>query len=113
MSGFKDQIKRDIAAVFNNSAEFAEELYVEYNGNVYSNIPVVVDSDVAKDRAKAGGDNSEGIYAVDLTVFIAFEDLKLVPRKETEITIGGVQYSIVNVAFNMDEITLDLEMLTE
>lgn len=112
MSAFKDQIRRDITAVFNNTAEFAYALDVEYNGNVY-NIPVVVDSDVAKERAKAGGDNSQGIYAVDLTVFISFEDLGIVPRKETEITIGGVQYSIVNVAFNMDEITLDLEMLTE
>lgn len=113
MSDFKDQIKRDISAVFNNVAEFADELDVEYNGNVYKSIPVVVDSDVAKERAKASGDNSEGIYAVDLTVFISFEDLKIVPRKETEITIGGVEYSIVNVTFNMGEITLDLEMLTE
>lgn len=112
MSGFKDQIKRDIAAVFNNSAEFAEEMDVEYNGETRT-IPVVVDSDIAKERAKVGGDNSEGIYAVDLTVFISFEDLGIVPRKETEITIGGVEYSIVNVAFNMGEITLDLEMLTE
>ena len=111
MSGFKDQIKRDIAAVFNNSAEFAEEMDVEYNGETRT-IPVVVDSDIAKERAKAGGDNSEGIYAVDLTV-ISFEDLGIVPRKETEITIGSVAYSIVNVAFDMGEITLDLEMLTE
>lgn len=113
MSGFKDQLKRDILDVFHNADEFAEAAEIEYNGRVYNDIPIVVDSDVAKERAKASGDNSEGVYAVDLTVFVSFEDLEIVPRKETPITIDGVEYSIVNVAFNAGEITLDLEMLDE
>ena len=112
MSGFKSQIERDIAAVFHNSEEFADLIEFKYNGEIY-NIPVVVDSEIAKERAKAAGDNSVGIFAVDITAFISFKDLKIVPRKETEITIGGVTYSIVKVAFDAGEITLDLEMLDE
>ncbi len=112
MSGFKSQIERDIAAVFHNPEEFADLIEVKYNGEIY-NIPVVVDSEIAKERAKAAGDNSVGIFAVDITAFISFKDLKIVPRKETEITIGGVTYSIVKVAFDAGEITLDLEMLDE
>ncbi len=112
MSGFKDQIARDIATVFHNTEEFADTMDVEYNDEFYS-IPVIVDSEISKDRTKTAKDNSEGIYVVDITVFIAFEDLGIVPRKETEIKIGGVEYRIVNVAFNAGEITLDLEMLDE
>lgn len=113
MSNFKDQLKRDISDVFHNADEFAEAVEIKYNGRVYNDIPIVVDSDVAKERTKASGDNSEGVYTVDLTVFVSFEDLEIVPRKETPITIDGVEYSIVNVAFNAGEITLDLEMLDE
>lgn len=112
MSGFKEQVEHDIAAVFHNSEEFADLMEVEYNGETY-NIPVVIDSEIAKERAKGSGDNSEGIFAVDSTAYISFSDLGIVPRKETEITLGGVVYSIVNVAFDVGEITLDLEMLDE
>lgn len=113
MSEFKEQVERDISSVFHNGEEFADFMEVEYNGKIYENIPVVIDSEIAKDRAKAAGDNSVGIFAVDITVFISFKDLKIVPRKETEITIGGVTYNIIRAAFNAGEITLDLEMLDE
>lgn len=112
MSGFKSQVERDIAAVFHNSEEFSDLMEVKYNGKSY-NIPVVIDSEIAKERVKAAGDNSVGVFAADITAFISFKDLKIVPRKETEITIGGVTYGIVNVAFDTGEITLDLEMLDE
>ncbi len=113
MNGFKSQVERDIAAVFHNSEEFADLMEVKYNGKIYKYISVVIDSEIAKERAKAAGDNSVGIFAADITAFISFKDLKIVPRKETEITIGGVTYSIVKVAFDAGEITLDLEMLDE
>lgn len=113
MSGFKSQVERDIAAVFHNSEEFADLMEVEYNGKIYKGIPVVVDSEIAKERTKAQNDNSIGVFAVDLTVFLSFTDLKIVPRKETQITIGGVTYNILQSAFDAGEITLDLEMLDE
>lgn len=113
MSGFKAQVERDIAAVFHNSEEFADLMEVEYNGKIYKDIPVVVDSEIAKERVKARGDNSVGTFAFDVTAFISFKDLKIVPRKETKIVIGGVSYNIVQVAFDIGEITLDLELLDE
>lgn len=112
MSGFKDQIARDIAAVFHNTDEHADLMDVEYNGETY-NIPVITDSEISKDRIKTMRDHAEGLYIVDITVFISFEDLGILPRKETEIKIGGVEYRIVNTAFDAGEITLDLEMLDE
>ena len=86
---------------------------VEYNGKTYKEIPVVVDSEIAKERAKASSDNSVGIFVFDLTAFISFYDLGIVPRKETKIKIGGVEYNVAQVAFDAGEITLDLELLDE
>ncbi len=109
---FRDMFANDLKNVFHNADEFAELMEVEYNGETY-NIPVVIDSEIAKERTKESGDNSVGIFAMDITAFISFADLGIVPRKETEIKLGGVAYSIVNVAFDMGEITLNLEMLDE
>ncbi len=112
MSGFKEQVERDIAAVFHNAGEFADVMEVRYNGESYQ-IPVVIDNEIARERAKKSGDNSEGVFAVDITAFMSFADLGIVPRKETQITLGGVKYNIMNVAFDAGEITLDLEMYDE
>ncbi len=113
MSRLKEQIQRDIAKTFNNTEEFADKMDVEYNGAAYSGIPVVIDSEIAKERKKTSGDNSVGVYAIDVTAFISFEDLKILPRKETNIVIGGVTYRIVTSAFTAGEITLGLELLNE
>ena len=113
MSGFKAQAEHDIGAVFHNKEEFADLAEIEYNGEVYKDIPIVIDSEIAKERTKASGDNSVGIFAADITVFISFWDLQIMPRKETEIKIGGIEYSIVKTEFEEGEIILDLEMLDE
>ena len=113
MSDFKAQVERDISAVFHNAEEFADLMEVEYNGKTYKDIPVVIDNEIAKEREKARGDNSVGIFSFDVTAFMSFKDLKIVPRKETKIVIGGVTYNIVQVAFDVGEITLDLELLEE
>ncbi len=113
MGGFKSQTENDIAAVFNNAEEFADLMEVEYNGKIYKDIPVVIDSDIARERAKPSGDNSVGTFAADITAYISFKDMKIVPRKETEIIIGGVAYGIIKAAFEAGEIILELEMLDE
>ena len=109
---FKAQVKRDLAAVFHNADEHADMMEVEYNGERYT-IPVIIDSDSNKDRTKIMRDNADGVYVSDMTAFISFYDLKIMPRKETKITIGGIKYIIVRASFDMGSITLDLEVLDE
>lgn len=111
-AGFKAQIKRDLAAVFHNSDEHADKMRVEYNGKKYY-IPVVVDHDGARDRQQPSSDHADGIFIADLTVYISFYDLKIVPRKETEIVIDDTTYNIKRVGCDAGEITLDLELLDE
>jgi len=112
MAGFKAQAKRDLKTVFHNTDEHADKLRVEYNGKKY-NIPVVVDHDGARDRVKPSSDNADGIFISDMTVYISFYDLKIVPRKETEIVIDGTAYNINKVDCLEGEITLDLELMDE
>lgn len=112
MAGFKAQAQRDLKAVFHNADEHADKLEVEYNGKKHI-IPVIVDHEGARDRAKPSSDHADGVFIADLTVYISFYDLKIVPRKETEIVIDGTAYNIMRVGFDTGEITLDLELLDE
>jgi hypothetical protein len=109
---FKAQLARDIKTVFHNAAEFADKINVEYNGKSLC-IPVVIDHEGARDRAKPSSDHADGIFIADLTVYIDFTDLKIVPRKETAITIDETEYNIMRVGYDAGEITLDLELLDE
>lgn len=111
-AGFKAQIKRDLAAVFHNTDEHADTLNVEYSGKTY-NIPVVIDHEGAKDRQQPSSDHAGGIFIADLRVYISLYDIRIVPRKETEIVIDSTKYSIKGVGCDAGEITLDLELLDE
>ena len=112
MPGFKAQAKRDLKAVFFNADEHADKLKVEYNGKRY-NIPVIIDSDSNKDRVKIMRDNADGVFVDTVTVYISYYDLKIVPRKETEIVIDGIAYMVQRAGFEAGSIILDLEVLDE
>ncbi|MCL2694057.1 MAG: hypothetical protein FWE60_02995 [Oscillospiraceae bacterium] len=110
--GFKAQIRRDLEKVFHNADEHADMVDVEYSGKCYK-IPVVIDSEGARERKRAAKDNAQGIFTADLTVYINYADMKTMPRKEHRIKISGKQYNIVKSAFDAGSITLDLEDLEE
>ena len=112
MEGFKAQQRRDLEKVFFNEEEHADSTQVEYNGREY-NIPIVIDREGAKDRAKPSSDNADGVFIADMTVYISFYDLRIVPRKETQIIIDGTGYNIVRVGDDAGCITLDLELFDE
>ena len=109
---FKDMVRRDIKRVFHNPNEFADMTRVVYNGKTYD-IPIVTDHEGTRNRARPSSDHADGIFIADLTVYISFYDLKIVPRKGTEITLDGTSYDIARVGFDGGEITLDLEALDE
>ena len=111
-SGFKDQTRRDLANVFHNADEHADNVNVHYNGVDFF-IPVVIDGEGAKVRTTSMRDNADGVFIADMTAYISFYDLKIVPRKETKIIIDGTAYNIFHVQFDAGSITLDLEVLDE
>jgi len=111
--GFKVLIKRDLDKVFHNANEHADMVDVVYNGRKY-NIPVVIDSDGARDRKRMSSkDNADGIFIADMTVYINMRDIGIMPRKETHIVIDNTKYTIVKTGFDAGSITLDLEVYDE
>lgn len=112
MPGFKAQVKRDLKTVFHNPDEHADIMEVEYNGRKCK-IPLVVDHEGARERQQPSSDHAGGIFIADMTVYVSLYDLKIVPRKETSITIDGYEYNIVKVGCDAGEITLDLELMDE
>lgn len=109
---FKAQVERDIKAVFHNGKEFAEEKEIHYNGN-YLTIPVVWDTEGAKDRQKPSTDNVDGIFAVDVVMYAAYSDLKVMPRQGQNIEVDGDIFIITSVGNEMGEIVLCLRRLDE
>jgi uncharacterized protein YkvS len=109
---FKSQLKHDLKEVFFNADEHADMVKIEYNGKAYG-IPVVIDSDGARERKRAAKDNADGIFIADMTVFINYDDMKVLPRKNQRIIINGKTYNIMKTGFDAGSITLDLEDLTE
>lgn len=112
MRNFKAQLDRDRKRVFHNSREFAEIKEIEYEGDFYK-IPVVLDYEAAKDRKKPSTDHADGIFLVDLVVYIDLDDINEIPRKGCQISVDGELYTIVTAENRRGEIVLNLEALTE
>ena len=65
MSGFKDAVQEDLNSVFLNPDEFAETHTVYYDGEEYSDIPIVMTGLSEKERVRQSiSDHAEGIYRV-------------------------------------------------
>lgn len=74
---FKDMVAEDIRSVFLNPDEFAEKRTVEYDGERYEDIPVVLSGLKEQDRRQliSTGDHVQGLYQVSSILHCAREDL--------------------------------------
>ena len=109
---FKDQLNKDLKNVFHDTGVFADKVEFYYDDKLY-NIPVVLDYAEYADRKKTVSDHAEGLFHVDLIMFIALEELKKVPRKGQEIEIGTDIYQIEKVKNEAGELTLYLGLIME
>ena len=109
---FKEQVERDIKTVFHSTQTFADVKKITLGGNFY-NIPILMDTEDAKDRQKLVADHVDGIFAVDVMVYLAFSDLKVMPRHGQVIEINDDIYNIISVGNEMGEIVLGLRRLDE
>ena len=75
MSKFKDMVKRDIHKVFLNTAEFAENRTIRYDGEEYPDIPVVLEGPVQEKRSRLADDHVRGLHMMTAVLYCAQEDL--------------------------------------
>lgn len=109
---FKSQLDKDLKTVFHDTGVFADKIKFYYDDKPY-NIPVILDYAEFTDREKTRSDRAEGLFNVDLIMFVSLEDLKKVPRKGQEIEIGKDIYQIEKVKNEAGELTLYLGQIME
>lgn len=92
---FKDQVKQDIADVFLNDTEFADEH--EVNGK---KMPCVLDDSSLED-SPGKPEMILGIYGEQTTLYVNAELYGSVPKKGAAITIDGNRYRIIGASTDM------------
>ncbi len=121
--GFKDMVKSDIAKVLMNTEEFAESHTAKYDGEVYRDIPLILQKVKQSDRTVVQGDHAEGIYLVTAVAYINEKALDgVIPEQGHifEIDDGEAlgkpffrRYSVVTSKCEMGLITLELRYYDE
>lgn len=109
---FKEQVERDITTVFHNSNEHADVLEFWISGTRYKG-PVILDDGGAQDRKKPSMDHADGLFLVDLVMYVPLALLKRIPKKDETVEIGDDVYTITKVHPEVGDIVLYLEGLTE
>lgn len=72
---FKDMLADDIHNVFLNPEEYGEKRTVEYDGERYEDICIVLSGLKEKDRRQLVTDHVQGLYLVSSVLHCALKDL--------------------------------------
>ncbi len=124
MSGFINMVLSDNANVFLNLNEFAEKRTVKYDGQTYTDIPIVLRGLKEEDRTQtaSSSDHAQGLYRVSSVMHCKLTDLGgNQPEKGCRIKIndtegGGGFYQEFYVASSVCEIGMlrvELEAIDE
>ena len=124
---FKDMVAADNCSVFLNDTEMADRRTIEYDGDVFANIPVVLSGLKEKDRRQLMSDHVQGLYLVHAVLHCALSDLGgKQPEKGTRLSIrdndeescdcgAGFQreYYVASSVCEMGMLRVELEAIDE
>lgn len=122
MSGFKDTVAQDIREVFLNLDDFAESRTVEYDGEAYTDIPVMLSGVKQQSRRQLQADHAQGVYLATDVLHCALSDLGgCLPEKGQRIKIndreggGGFfrSYYVATSTCKMGMLRVELEAIDE
>ena len=86
---FKDMVAGDIHGVFLNLDEFAEKRTVKFDGDTFTDIPIVLSGLKERDRKQLVADHIQGLYLVSTVLHCAITDLNgKQPEKGQRIKIN-------------------------
>jgi len=92
MTGFKDMVAADNQSVFINSNEFADERTVMYDGEIYTDIPIVLSGLKEQDRRQLQSDHVQGLYLVSSVMHCNADDMNgKLPEKGQRIKINDTE----------------------
>lgn len=119
---FKDMIAADNKNVFMNTSEFAEKRTVIYDGNTYTDIPIIMSGLKEQDRRQLQSDHVQGLFLVSSILHCTAESMggKL-PEKRQRIKInnqeggGGFfrEFVIATSVCEMGMFRIELEAIDE
>ncbi len=72
---FRDMVEADVHDVFLNLDEFAERRTIRYDGETYTDIPIVLSGLKEKDRRRLESDHVQGLFLVSPVLHCALSDL--------------------------------------
>ncbi len=119
---FKDSVAADIRGTFLNLDEFAERRTIRYDGETYTDIPIVLSGLKEKDRRQVSSDHAQVLYQVSATLHCAKSDLGgKTPEKGTRIRIndreggGGFfrEFYVASSICEMGMLRVELEGIDE
>lgn len=122
MSGFKDMVAALNHKVFLNTDKFAELRTVQYDGETYTDIPIVLSGLKEQDRRALVNDHAQGLYQVASVLHCAASDLGgRQPEKGQRIKIndeeggGGFFYEfyVASSVCEMGMLRVELEAIDE
>ncbi len=119
---FKDMVEADVHDVFLNLDEFAERRTIRYDGETYTDIPIVLSGLKEKDRRQLESDHVQGLYLVSSVLHCALSDLGgNQPEKGGRIRIndreggGGFfrEFYVASSVCEMGMLRVELEEINE
>lgn len=122
MSGFKDMVAADNRNVFLSLNEFAELRTIRYDGDIYTDIPIVLSGLKEKDRRQLVSDHVQGLYIVSSVLHCAQSDLGGVqPERGARISIndeeggGGFfrEFYVASSVCELGMLRVELEAIDE
>ncbi|MBQ9348300.1 MAG: hypothetical protein IJT94_13365 [Oscillibacter sp.] len=126
-AGFAGAVEGDITSVFLNPAEFGELRTIQYDGNTYENIPVVLNGNIQQNRFHARKDptgqptqdHMQGIYLASCILHCKLSDLGgNRPEKGAKLRISDQNgffrdYYVASSNIEMGMLRVELEALEE
>ena len=87
-NSFKEMLQSDLYSVFLNPLEFGELRTIEYDGNFYENVPVVIRAPRHQDRHQMAADNAQSLYQAGTLLHVALADIGgIQPEKDKRIWV--------------------------
>lgn len=125
--GFAGAVESDITGVFLNPAEFGELRTIQYDGETYENIPVVLNGNLQQNRFHARKDptgqptqdHMQGIYLASCILHCKLSDLGgNRPKKGAELRISEEDgffrdYYVASSNIEMGMLRVELEGMDE
>ena len=115
---FKDMVQADNSSVFMNLGEFAETHDIQYDGQLYEDVPCVISQLKEQDRVTKMRDHGEGIYLVTSVFHCPLESIGgNVPEKGTKFGISDDDFMrwfyVAQAGCDLNMIRLELEAMDE